>query len=103
MTPYTESYIMLPDAKVVLSRDGESFILRTLTEAAAQSKALVDAGFQIVGAIAPVYGEIHGAAEYKCGPLIHRAIQALKLEEAKKPVPPLAWLENLWTLEDPRS
>jgi hypothetical protein len=107
MTPRTEQFALLPDAKIVFSRDRQNCIMRDLTDAALQAADLSRLGYEVVGCVATMPdGLVNGIAEYGCGPLIANALAVFLYDkrEAKKPVPPVAWLEKLWAWDgDPRS
>jgi hypothetical protein len=105
MDAQTEQWAILPDARIVLSRDRQTFILRNLTEAALQAADLFKAGYWPAGVVAMLPdGTPGGVAEYGCGPLIANALAKFLHERERKPVPPVAWLEKLWAWDgDPRS
>ena len=99
-----EQFAILADARIVLSRDGQHFVMKSLAEAALESAALSRLGYVVSGVIATCPdGIIRRIDERGCGQIMTDAMAVfLDKHEARQPVPPLAWLENLALLEDPR-
>jgi hypothetical protein len=100
-----EEFCTLPDAQIVLSRDGQTFVGKTLVEAAMQATDLFKLGYVVAGVVGTCAdGIVRGIAERGCGQIIADAVAVFlyNKREAKRPVPPLAWLENLALMEDPR-
>jgi len=110
MSPYVEQIALLPDARIVLRHpDGINFRLITLAEVGKVTAEAAKAGYTIVGAVATLLdGTVNGASERRCGELVGRA-KAVFMSELERMTEPeqsgdsLAWLENLWALEAPRS
>lgn len=105
MTPYTEQFLLLPNAQAVFTKDGKTVNLLSLTEAARDAKALANLGYRLVGAIGTLPdGTVNAAAEYGCGPLIARAVRYFVAEQSgHRHLAETAELESLWTLEDKRT
>ena len=106
MDAQTEQFALLPDGKIVFAKDLERFVLLTLDESVRYAKALRAESYAIVGAVGTVDGTVRGICERpSLGQLVSRAVRLFVFEQsrAEKPVPPLAWLENLALLEDPRT
>jgi hypothetical protein len=108
MTPRTEQFALLPDAKLIFAKDDDQFVLLSLDESVKCATALCREHYEIIGAVGTqLDGRINGISERggKCCELVGRAVRLFICQktQARKPVPPVAWLENLALLEDPRS
>jgi hypothetical protein len=108
MSPSTEQFALLPDAKLIFARDDDSFLLLSLDESVKHATALCQENYEIIGAVGTqLDGRINGISERggKCCELVGRAVQLFvhQKSQAKEPVL-LAWLEKLWAWDgDPRS
>jgi hypothetical protein len=101
-----EQFALLSDASIVLSRDGQNFIMRSLVEAALQSADLAKAGYTVQGVVGTCPDMVVRAiAEPGCGPLIANATAVFLVDkrEARRPIPTVTWLEQIFALEDKRT
>jgi len=97
-------FMRLPDARAVLSRNGQDFILRTLSESAEQSRMLFDLGYRLCGAVFTLNGSVRGVCDGDYCELIARAVKTF--DEQKQNAArngSQRWLEDLAALPDERT
>jgi hypothetical protein len=105
--PLGRFMLSVPDSQAVLSRDGRSFIFRTLAQSAEQHALLRDLGYRVAGAVGTLDGESRGICEGICEGTQCLITLAVKTFDEQKRIAALnrsqRWLEALASLPDPRS